>query len=124
MIGGVKTTFFYFPYPIDPSCELQDAIKIPDLLTLAAMKAFAMGRRAKWKDYVDLYFILQDQYSIIEICEKARAIFGTLFQSAQFIEQLAYHEDMNYSEAVEYLIPDPPSDDEVKRFLVEKAIAD
>ena len=28
-----------------------------DLLDLAAMKAYALGRRSKWKDYVDLYFL-------------------------------------------------------------------
>jgi hypothetical protein len=124
MIDGVKATFFYYPYPIIATVELRDAIKIPDLLTLAAMKAFAMGRRAKWKDYVDLYFIIRDHYTISEISEHARQIFGPLFQSAQFIEQLAYHEDINYTESVEYLIPDPPSDDEVRAFLIERAISD
>lgn len=29
-----------------------DIIKMPDLLRLSAMNAFALGRRAKWKDYV------------------------------------------------------------------------
>jgi len=87
------------------------------------MKAYAMGRRAKWKDYVDLYFIIRDHYSITEISEHARSIFPT-FQSAQFIEQLAYHEDINYSEAVEYLIPDPPSDAEVKEFLRRVSLED
>jgi hypothetical protein len=33
---------------------------MPTLLSLAAMKAFSLGRRAKWKDYVDLYFLLRD----------------------------------------------------------------
>ena len=42
MIDGVKTTFFYYPYPIEATVEVKDAIKIPDLLSLAAMKAFAM----------------------------------------------------------------------------------
>lgn len=31
---------------------------------------------------------------------------------------------MDYTEAVEYLIPDPPSDEEVKSFLIEKALED
>ncbi len=87
------------------------------------MKAFAMGRRAKWKDYVDLYFIIRDHYSISEICEHARKIFD-VFQSAQFIEQLAYHDDINYAEKVNYLIPHPPTDEEIKKFLIEKAIED
>ena len=72
---GVKITFFHFPFPIEASVDFQGDIKIPTLLTLAAMKAYALGRRAKWKDYVDLYFILKDYYSIREISEKASDIF-------------------------------------------------
>ena len=36
---------------------------------LAAMKAYALGRRAKWKDYVDLYFILRDFCTLQEVTE-------------------------------------------------------
>ncbi len=39
------------------------------LLDLAAMKAYAMGRRSKWKDYVDLYFIIKDHFSIDQIAK-------------------------------------------------------
>jgi hypothetical protein len=120
----VKTTFFWYPYPVEGTVEVKDAIRIPSLLDLAAMKAFALGRRAKWKDYVDLYFIIRDHYTISEISKRAKVIFGTLFQSAQFIEQLAYHEGINYTEEVEYIIPDPPSDAEIQAFLIEKAIED
>ena len=31
------------------------------------MKAYTLGRRGKWKDYVDLYFILKDYFSFSEI---------------------------------------------------------
>jgi len=37
---------------------------MPDLFTLAAMKAFALGMRARWKDYVGLYFITRDLHKI------------------------------------------------------------
>ncbi len=57
-IRGVKVTFFHYPHKINFSKKIDDAIKIPDLLTLAAMKAYALGMRSKWKDYVDLYFII------------------------------------------------------------------
>jgi len=40
---------------------------MPDLLTLAAMKAFALGRRSKWKDYVDLYYLIKDFFGINDI---------------------------------------------------------
>jgi predicted DNA-binding protein YlxM (UPF0122 family) len=43
----------------------------PTLLTLESMKAYALGRMAKWKDYVELYYILRDFYSISEIRAEA-----------------------------------------------------
>jgi hypothetical protein len=97
VINDVKVTFFYYPFDIVADIDVANSIKIPSLLTLAAMKAYAMGRRAKWKDYVDLYFIIRDHYSIREISDHAHTLFPT-FQSAQFIEQLCYHDDINYIE--------------------------
>jgi hypothetical protein len=85
------------------------------------MKAFALGRRAKWKDYVDLYFILRDHYSIEEISKGTIKIFGELYSEKLFREQLAFHKDISYSEPVEFLIPSP-SENEIKQFLIDKAV--
>ncbi len=120
-IQNVKFTFFQFPYPIEVSCEFEGYVKMPDLITLSAMKAFALGRRSKWKDYVDLFFIIRDFYTVKEISEKADYIFKDLFSEKQFRTQLSYFDDIDYSEEVEYLVP-IPSHDEIKSFLIEKAI--
>ena len=53
-VNAVKLTFFQFPFNIPTKISL-NGIRMPDLLALSAMKAYALGRRAKWKDYVDLY---------------------------------------------------------------------
>ena len=45
LIKGVKVTFFHYDYPIVFSERLDKIVKMPDLLTLAAMKLFALGRR-------------------------------------------------------------------------------
>src|SRR3989338_5518850 len=37
-IKGVHLTFFHYPYPIKFFADFADVIKLPDLLTLAAMK--------------------------------------------------------------------------------------
>jgi len=55
-ILNVKFTFFEYPYPVESPIDFNKILRMPDLLTLAAMKAFALGRRSKWKDYIDLYF--------------------------------------------------------------------
>ena len=51
-IKDVQFTWIEYPYKIPATKKLTGIIKMPDLLTLAAMKSFALGRRAKWKDYV------------------------------------------------------------------------
>jgi hypothetical protein len=79
------------------------------------------ARRAKWKDYVDLFFILHDYYSIKEISNQAQNIFGQLFSEKLFREQLTFHKDIDYTEPAGFIIK-PVSDDEIKNFLVEKAI--
>ncbi len=120
-INNVKFTFFEYPYPIEVNCKFDDIIKLPDLLNLAAMKAFALGRRSKWKDYVDLYYILQDHYSIKEIAELSEKIYGQLFSEKLFRAQLSYFDDLDFSEEVEY-INTKPSEKYIKDFLIDKAI--
>ena len=120
---GVKITFFSFPYKVPVTCELNKALKFPDLLTLAAMKAFALGRRAKWKDYVDLYFILKFHFTLKEVSQKAKEIFKDEFIEKQFIAQLGYFSGINYAEEVTYLIPNPPTEQEIQSFLIDVSVS-
>ncbi len=119
LINGVKFTFFQFPYKIDFSESLDDIVKLPDLLTLAAMKAFALGRRAKWKDYVDLYFILKSHNAISEIVTKGVEIFGNESNEKIFRTQLAYFEDIDYSEKIIYKNGFSTDDEIIKKALIE-----
>ena len=121
--NGVKITFFSFPYKVPVNSKLKDFLKMPDLLTLGAMKAFALGRRSKWKDYLDLYFILKFHYSFKVVAIKAKEIFKDEFIEKQFIAQLGYFKGINHDEEVVFLIPNPPSEDEVKSFLTEISIS-
>ena len=102
LINGVKITFLRYPFKIEFKDKLDNTIKVADLLTLAAMKAYALGRRAKWKDYVDMYFILKNRHSIMEITKKAKEIFSSEFNEKIFRTQLAYFEDIDYTEKVIY----------------------
>ena len=119
-INGVKVTFFNYPYHIKSSQKI-DKIKMPSLLTLAAMKAFALGGRAKWKDYVDLYFILTNGIALDSIIKTAKEMFNTpttiVFSEKLFIEQLTYYKDISYEEEVIYTIKNSPTDDEIKSAL-------
>ncbi|MDL2262594.1 nucleotidyl transferase AbiEii/AbiGii toxin family protein, partial [Bacteroidales bacterium OttesenSCG-928-I21] len=122
VINAVKITFFQYPYPIQHSIKFENIITMPSLLSLAAMKAFALGRRAKWKDYVDLYFILRDFFTVKEIADEAIKLFGQLFSEKIFRQQLAFHKDIDYTEEVEFLSGYEVNSQEIKDFLIDIAI--
>lgn len=120
IINSVKITFFNFPHEINPAISFNEIISIPPLLDLAAMKAYALGGRAKWKDYVDLYFILRDHYDLKELSAKASEIFDVYFNEKLFREQLGFFDDVDYSEKVDYMGDDIP-ETVIKEFLVDIA---
>ncbi|MCG2691763.1 nucleotidyl transferase AbiEii/AbiGii toxin family protein [Microgenomates group bacterium] len=78
-INNIKFTWYNYPYQI--SCS-------KSLVTLAAMKAYALGHRAKWKDYVDLFFIFK-KHSLKQVVKTAKKIFSGEFNEKLFREQLA-----------------------------------
>jgi hypothetical protein len=121
LINDVKFTFFYYPYQIEHPIFFLDVISLPSLLDLAAMKAFSLGRRSKWKDYVDLYFILKEYYSMEQIIQRAKFYFPEQISEKLFRNQLAFHKDIDYTEEVDYVIDNPPSQEEIKDFLIEVA---
>lgn len=123
VVNEVKVTFFQYPFQIKANNSFDNIIRLPELLNLAAMKAYALGRRSKWKDYVDLYFLLKKKFSIDEISQRAIEIYGDLFSDKLFRSQLSYFEDVDYSEEVDYIIPSPPSDDGIKQYLIEISTA-
>lgn len=100
IIDGVKFTFFHFPFIIPFNESFENVIRLPDLLTLTAMKAFALGQRAKWKDYVDMYFILEKYYKLEEIMAHTSKLFDAKFNQKIFRAQLCYFDDIDYSEEV------------------------
>lgn len=120
IINNVKFTFFEYPFRIEAKRDYKSMARMPELRDLAAMKAYALGRRSKWKDYVDLYFILKYHYSFEEISASANKIYGQFFSEKMFRAQLAYFDDVDYSEEVEFMCESIPAD-EVRLFLTQIA---
>ncbi|OFY50653.1 MAG: hypothetical protein A2X22_04160 [Bacteroidetes bacterium GWF2_49_14] len=120
-VNGVKLTFFQYPYTVPSGTDFDRIIKLPGLAELAAMKAFALGRRSKWKDYVDLFFLLRDHFSLNQISSQATELFGQLFSEKLFRAQLSYFKDIDYTEPVEFM-GTPVPEEEIRDFLVTKAV--
>ena len=119
-VKDVKFTFYQYPFKISAPENLENILRLPTLLDLAAMKAYALGRRSKWKDYVDLFFILKTHFSIKQISDRTTELFGQLFSEKLFRAQLSYFDDIDYTEPVEFIAPAVPND-EIKEFLIDIA---
>ena len=119
IVNNVKLTFFTFPYEIEKTENFENIIGMPNLLTLAAMKALALGGRAKWKDYADLYFMLNYHCSLEEVESKAKELFGKAFSAKLFRQQLSYFKDIDYTEDVYYSNVIKPSKSQIEQFLID-----
>ncbi len=101
---SVYVTFFYDEYRslFDPiKTEYLDLLDIKDI---AANKAFTIGRRPKWRDYVDLYFLLKKDYISFEnLIKMSKKKFGAGFSEKLFFEQLIYWNDIE-DYGIEYLV--------------------
>jgi len=118
-INGVKITFFNYPYKINFSKNIDSFIKMPDFLTLATMKAYSLGHRAKWKDYVDLYFAMKYYRGIDKILKRAGKIFGKEFNEKLFRSQLSYFKDIDYTEEIIYMKGFETDDKIIKKELID-----
>ncbi len=84
---------------------------------IALNKAFAIGRRATWRDYIDIFFLLKDNHiALKEILKLAPKKFGPEFNERIFLEQLTYFKDIEVTKIS--FIKKNFSADEVKKFLV------
>jgi len=116
-IDDVRVTLFHFPFDVQtPIIWERCKIALPALSELGAMKAYALGRRSKWKDYVDLFFLLKNHLKIDDLISKANEIFLKHFNSKLFREQLCYFDDIDISESIEYT-SSVLENDEIKLFL-------
>ena len=93
--GNVKVTFVSHPYPPIYSLVKTESIYLFDLRDLASNKAFTIGRRGTWRDYVDLFWLIKENYvkldSVINETEKR---FGGEFSQKLFLQQLVYIKDI------------------------------
>jgi len=94
-VDDVKLTFLKYPFSIFFDFVKCKNIKLLNIKEIAASKAYTIGRRGSFKDYIDLYYILFENYSdlneIIEISEKK---YKDEFNSRLFLEQLIYLKDI------------------------------
>lgn len=98
-VQGIYLSFIKYPFPVILKIINYEGIKILPAIEICAMKAYALGRRATLKDYVDLYFFLKEKIGslrdIVKLCEKK---YDREFDPRLFLEQLIYSKDIEKME--------------------------
>jgi len=122
IVEGVKITFLYYPFKIQSEINLDNIISIPSLKSLSAMKAYALARRSKWKDYVDLYFILK-RIKLNDIIYSAKEIFKNLFNEKLFRQQLSYFDDIDKSEEIKFVNNNQVDENIIKKELIKASLS-
>ena len=112
----VKVSFIYFPFKRKYELvKIFDFVSLSSYKDIASDKAYAIGRRPEYRDYVDLFFILKDGLTIKKIIEDAKEKFSAEFSEKLFLSQLIYFEDIK-DFTIEY-ISDPVDLEEIKSFF-------
>ena len=94
-VDHVKITFLTYPFPLlEPQVAAED-VRMLSVREIGATKAYTIGRRGTYKDYVDLYFIIAEHHaSLEEIIGLAERKFRHEFNSRLFTEQLLFMDDV------------------------------
>lgn len=88
-----KISFFFYPYPLLEPLITEKYLNLASIRDIACMKLSAIVNRSVQKDYVDLYFILQ-QYPLPELLQSARKKFPEI-ETNLIIKSLVYFDDLN-----------------------------
>lgn len=118
----VEVTFVSHPFPFLKDPILSNSIPLFHLDDLAANKAYVVGRRPAWRDYVDLFILFKwDLYTIKSLIELAERKFTGEFSAKLFLEQLTYFSDINIVPVKFIKISYTP--EEIKSFLENQVTA-
>lgn len=98
-LDGVKVSFFEYPYPlIAPKVHYKGGVELASRSDIAVMKLEAVASRGTYKDFIDLYFLLQE-YTIDQLFGFLRQKFaGIEYNETHLLKSLTYFADAKKSE--------------------------
>ena len=115
---NILITLVYYPYK--PLFRAVPTISLPlfSVKDIALDKAFTIGRRGLWRDYVDLFFLFKNKYiEFPEIIKLAEKKFDLEFNPRLFFEQLIYFQGLKIETTKVSFIKEKYSPQEIKNFL-------
>lgn len=103
VVSGVKISFYANPNysPLKEVIVLQDNLRLADKTSIGAMKMEVMMRRSKFRDYYDIYALLENGENLQEMMSLALSYSGHRLKSKNLIAMLTRSErfipDSNFS---------------------------
>lgn len=114
--------YYWYKKPLFPKIDA-GSLYLFDYRDIALDKSHTIGRRATWRDYFDLFYILKNKlYSLEEIIRNAKKKFGVDFSEEQFLTQLTYFEDLTQFESLQF-VGKNYFQQEIKDFLIKEVTA-
>lgn len=91
---GVKVSFIFYPFKSLYKTIETAQLEVLNWKDIALDKAYTIGRRGEWRDYIDLYFCVKAGFSLQNIIQGAKRKFKGLFSEKLFLSQLCYFRDI------------------------------
>lgn len=91
----IEVHFVYYWYKNVYPLVKTSSLDLASVSDIAADKAFTIGQRGQWRDYVDIFFLLKRKVFILEeIVRMTQKKYKTEFNPRLFLEQLIYFGDI------------------------------
>lgn len=120
LIQEVKHTFLHYPFPVILPFTEDKIINLLSSKEILATKAYTIGRRGVFKDYVDLFAGIRSGISSLqEIVSLAREKYEDAFNDRLFLEQLVYLDDITEDAIIMLDRPTPTIQDLIDFFSKE-----
>ena len=121
-VENISVTFLHYWFSLLSGKIDTNSIPLASISDIVADKAHTIGRRAIWRDYVDVFYVLkQNLMNIEDIISDAQNKFKGEFVAEQFLEQLVYYDDIELVD-IDWLKEEYDTK-EIKSFLQEKVRA-
>lgn len=116
---GARISFFKYQYlPIDKLNNFQ-GIKVAGLKDIVCMKLDAISSRGRKRDFVDLYFIFKEMFSLDEAFTFfERKFTGVNYNLVHIVRSLSYFEDADKDEMPQMI--KKVSWEEIKKYFLQE----
>ena len=106
LLAKTQISFFQYPYPLLETPSQYKRIQVASLLDIALMKITAISQRGRRRDFVDLYFICQNGFSIPALLEQIPQKFPAItYPSYHLLRALVYFDDAENDPRLKMLTP-------------------